>query len=65
MNNDTPKEVEFLATMPPSRAAFAFTGEGDAKVSLDTDATQLGIMVTMLLAMRGKKLRVKVEVVDE
>jgi len=56
------EKVELLATLPTGRTAVAFTGEGDAKVSLDTDAEQLTKVMAMLLRMRGKLLKVSLEV---
>ena len=54
-------KVEFFASLPTGRAAVAFTGEGDAKVSLDTDAEQLTAILAVLLRMRGTLLKVTVE----
>ena len=55
-------KVEFVAAMPTSRTAFAFEGEGNAKVSLDVSADQLAPLLAVLLKMRGKELRVTLEV---
>ncbi len=54
-------EIEFYGTLPTNRTAVAFGGEGDAKVSLDTDAEQLTAVLAMLLKMRGKLLKVTLE----
>ena len=54
-------KVELIATLPTGRTAVAFTGEGDAKVSLDTSADQLAGVLAILLKMRGKALKVTFE----
>lgn len=54
-------KVELIATLPTGRTAVAFTGEGDAKVSLDTSADQLAGVLAILLKMRGKTLKVTFE----
>ena len=54
-------KVELIATLPTGRTAVAFTGEGDAKVSLDTSANQLAGVLAILLKMRGKTLKVTFE----
>ena len=53
--------VELEASLPTGRTAFAFSGEGDAKVSLDCDASQLGLLIPVLVAMRGQILKVTFE----
>ena len=55
------RECDFEASLPTGRTAFAFTGDGDAKVSLDCDATQLGKLIPILVAMRGQLLKVTFE----
>ena len=62
---DVPKTVDFKASLPTGRSAISFTGEGAAKVSLDCDAEEIGKVIVMLLGMRGKLLKVTVEVVPE
>jgi len=62
---EVPKTVDFDATLPTGRAAVSFTGEGAAKVAFDCDAEQIGKVIVMLLGMRGKLLKVTVEVVPE
>jgi len=57
-------KIEIEATLPTTRTAFAFTGEGDAKISLDTDAGQLGNVIPLLVTMRGKLLKVTFEVAE-
>jgi len=57
-------KIEIEATLPTNRTAFAFTGEGDAKISLDTDARQLGNVIPLLVTMRGKLLTVTFEVAE-
>jgi hypothetical protein len=54
-------KVELIAALPTGRTAVAFTGEGDAKVSLDTSADQLAGVLAILLKMRGKALKVTFE----
>ena len=56
--------VELVCALPTNRTAVAFTGEGDAKVSLDTSADQLAGVLAILLRMRGKTLKVRFEVSD-
>lgn len=58
------EKIEFFGTLPTGRTAVAFTGEGDAKVSLDTDAEQLAAMLAVMLRMRGHLLKVTLEVSD-
>jgi len=62
---EIPKSVDFKATLPTGRSAISFTGEGAAKISLDCDAEEIGEVIVMLLGMRGKLLKVSVEVVPE
>ncbi len=56
--------VELIASLPTERTAFSFTGEGDAKVSLNTSADQLASVLAVLLRMRGKELRVTFEATE-
>ena len=53
--------VELLATLPTNRTAVAFGGDGDAKLSMDTDAEQITKVLAVLLKMRGKLLKVTIE----
>ena len=59
------KTVELYATLPKSRTAIAFTGEGDSKISLDTDAQQIARVMAVLLEMRGKLLKATFEIVED
>jgi len=45
--------------------AFGFTGDGDAKVSLDVDATQLGNAISAFIAMRGKRVKVVMQSIPD
>lgn len=56
------KEVSLTATLPTSRTAFAFEGEGNAKVSLDVSAQELTKILAVLLEMRGVAMKVTFEV---
>jgi hypothetical protein len=58
-------KIEIEATLPTGRTAFAFTGDGDSKVSLDCDATQLGNLIPILVTMRGQLLRVTFEALGD
>jgi hypothetical protein len=58
------ESISFIGTLPTGRTAVAFTGDGDSKISLDTDAEQITAVLAVLLKMRGKTLKVTVEVVD-
>ncbi|MCK9601050.1 MAG: hypothetical protein M0R06_18555 [Sphaerochaeta sp.] len=56
--------VELIASLPTNRTAVAFGGEGEAKISLDTDADQLTGVLAVLLRMRGKLLKVTFEATE-
>lgn len=56
--------IEFYGTLPTNRTAVAFGGDGESKISLDADAEQITKVLAMLLKMRGKLLKVTIEVVD-
>ena len=56
--------IEFLGTLPTGRTAIAFGGDGESKVSLDADAEQITKILAVLLKMRGKLLRVSIEVAE-
>ena len=58
-------KIEFMGTLPTHRTAIHIDGEGAVKVNFDADAEQLVDIVEMALGMRGKLLRVSVEVVEE
>ena len=59
------EKIELEASLPTGRTAFAFSGEGDAKVSLDCDASQLGNLIPVLVTMRGQLLKVTFETLGE
>jgi len=59
------KTVELEAALPTSRTAIAFSGDGDSKISLDTDAQQVARVMAILLEMRGKPLKVTFEVMED
>lgn len=54
-------KVSLSASLPTSRTAFAFEGEGNAKVSLDVSAQELTKILAVLLEMRGQVLKVTFE----
>jgi len=58
-------KIEFFGSLPTHRTAIHIDGEGACKVNFDCDAEQMVDIVKMALGMRGKLLKVTVEVVPE
>jgi len=58
------EKVEFLGTLPTNRTAVAFGGDGESKLNFDCDAEQITAVLAVLLRMRGKLLKVTVEVAE-
>lgn len=55
------KRVQFLASIPPLQSAFTVDGAGGMRMKLDLDEMQIGALGD-LLGMRGKLLKVTIEV---
>ena len=57
------EQIRFLASLPPIQSAFNIDGDahGSARLKLDVPGTEIA-QVVRLLALRGKLLRVTVEV---
>jgi hypothetical protein len=64
MSNNKPNGISFNASIPPMETAIKIHGEGGARMQLDIAESDLGGFLPALV-MRGKRLRVTLESVED